>query len=85
MKTNFSASLAGFVLAMSMMAGTASAGVFHHQGTAMQHHSKAKGALVGGAAGAAIGGKKGAIGGAVIGAEVQHHKNRKAEKAAARR
>ena len=41
------------------------------------HHSKAKGALVGGVAGAAVAGKKGAIVGAGIGAAVQHHKNKK--------
>jgi len=42
------------------------------------HHSKAKGALVGGVAGAAVGGKKGAVVGAGIGTAVQHHKNKKA-------
>ena len=56
------------------------------QGTSDQkpekHHSKAKGALVGGAGGAVVGGKKGAAVGAAGGALVQHHKNKKAEKAA---
>jgi hypothetical protein len=55
------------------------------QGTAEQqppekHHSKAKGALVGGAGGAVVGGKKGAAVGAAGGALYQHHKNKKAEK-----
>ena len=58
------------------------------QGTSDQqpekHHSKAKGALVGGAGGAVVGGKKGAAVGAVGGALVQHHKNKKAEKKAAK-
>lgn len=41
------------------------------------HHSKLKGALLGGAAGAVIGGKKGALLGAAVGAEAQHVKNKK--------
>ncbi len=45
---------------------------------APQHHSKVKGALLGGAAGAVVGGKKGALVGAAVGAEVQHHRNKKA-------
>jgi len=49
---------------------------------AEKHHSKAKGALVGGAGGAVVGGKKGAAVGAAGGALVQHHKNKKAEKKA---
>lgn len=40
------------------------------------HHSKMKGALLGGAAGAVIGGKKGAVLGAAVGAEAQHHRNK---------
>ena len=47
-----------------------------------KHHSKAKGAVVGGAGGAVVGGKKGAAVGALGGAAVQHHKNKKAEKKA---
>ena len=47
---------------------------------APKHHSKIKGALVGGAAGAAVGHPKS---GAVAGALYQHHKNKKAAKAAA--
>jgi len=47
---------------------------------AEKHHSKAKGALVGGAGGAVVGGKKGAAVGAAGGALVQHHKNKKALK-----
>lgn len=47
---------------------------------APKHHSKAKGALIGGAGGAVVAGKKGAAVGAAGGALVQHHKNKKAEK-----
>jgi hypothetical protein len=54
------------------------------QQPAEKHHSKAKGALVGGAGGAVVGGKKGAAVGAAGGALVQHHKNKKAEKKAAK-
>ena len=43
-----------------------------------KHHSKLKGALVGAAAGHAMGGH--AKSGAVVGALVQHHRNKKAEK-----
>jgi hypothetical protein len=49
---------------------------------AEKHHSKAKGAFVGGAGGAVVGGKKGAAVGAAGGALVQHHKNKKAAKKA---
>lgn len=45
-----------------------------------KHHSKAKGAIVGGAGGAVVGGKKGAAVGAAGGALVQHHKNKKEAK-----
>jgi hypothetical protein len=41
-----------------------------------EHHSKAKGAVIGAAAGGAIAGKKGAAVGA-SGAEKQHRKNEK--------
>jgi hypothetical protein len=51
---------------------------------AEKHHSKLKGAAVGGAGGAVVGGKKGAAAGAAGGAMVQHHKNKKAEKEAAK-
>lgn len=47
-----------------------------------KHHSKLKGAAVGGAGGALVGGKKGAAAGAAGGALYQHHKNKKAEKEA---
>jgi outer membrane lipoprotein SlyB len=40
------------------------------------HHSKAKGAVVGGAIGGVLAGKKGAAAGAAIGAEKQHKKNK---------
>jgi uncharacterized protein YcfJ len=49
-----------------------------------KHHSKAKGAVVGGVGGAVVGGKKGAAVGAAGGALVQHHKNKKAQKKAAK-
>ena len=49
-----------------------------------KHHSKLKGAAVGGVGGAVLGGKKGAAAGAAGGALWQHHKNKKAEKAAAK-
>ena len=49
-----------------------------------KHHSKAKGAAVGGVGGAVVGGKKGAAAGAAGGALVQHHKNKKAAKKAAK-
>ena len=42
-----------------------------------QHHSKAKGAAIGGVVGKLVGGgKKSAAAGAVIGAEKQHRKNK---------
>ncbi len=40
-----------------------------------QHHSKAKGALLGAVAGGLIGGKRGAMAGAAAGAAMQHHRN----------
>jgi outer membrane lipoprotein SlyB len=40
-----------------------------------EHHSKLKGAIIGGLAGKAIAGDKGAAAGAAIGAEKQHKKN----------
>jgi len=43
-----------------------------------------EGAVVGGAGGAVVGGKKGAVAGAAGGALVQHHKNKKAQKKAAK-
>ena len=48
-----------------------------------QHHSKFKGALVGGVAGHMVGGKKGMILGAAAGALVQHERNKRAQAAAA--
>jgi len=68
----FAISIASMVLAASMIAGPASA-------SSMKHHSKAKGAVVGGVAGHMVGGKKGAVAGAAVGAGVQHHKNKKAQ------
>jgi hypothetical protein len=49
---------------------------------AAKHHSKAKGAMIGGAAGAVVGGPVGAVAGAAVGAEVQHHKNKMARRRA---
>ena len=51
---------------------------------APKKHSKLKGAVVGGAGGAVVGGKKGAAVGAAGGALVQHHKNKKEAKEAAK-
>ncbi|GAC1553459.1 MAG: hypothetical protein NVS2B9_18380 [Myxococcales bacterium] len=45
-----------------------------------KHHSKLKGAVVGGAGGAVVGGKKGAAVGAAAGTLYQHHKNKKEAK-----
>lgn len=45
-----------------------------------EHHSKAKGAVIGGAIGDAVGGKKGAAVGAGVGAWRQHKKNEREEK-----
>jgi len=81
--SRFAASIASMALAASMIAGPASAGLFHHSNTGVKHHSALKGAVVGGVAGHVVGGRKGAVAGAIIGAEVQHHKNKKAEKRAA--
>ena len=44
--------------------------------TGSEHHSKVKGAVVGGAVGGILAGKKGAA----VGAEKQHRKNEKEEK-----
>ncbi len=52
------------------------------QGQPEKHHSKLKGAAVGGVGGAVVGGKKGAAVGAAGGALYQHHKNKKAAKRA---
>ena len=43
---------------------------------APQHHSKAKGALLGAVAGGLIGGKRGAMAGAAAGAAMQHQRNK---------
>lgn len=61
---------------------TAGSARAHDDAAKPAHHSKLKGAAVGGAGGAVVGGKKGAALGAVGGALYQHHKNKKAEKAA---
>ena len=46
-----------------------------HDTTGEEHHSKAKGAVIGALVGDAIGGKPGAAIGGVLGAEHQHRKN----------
>ena len=77
------ASRRAIALTVSALLGTAAlAADDATQATPPKHHSKAKGALVGGAGGALVGGKKGAAVGAAGGALVQHHKNVKDEKAA---
>lgn len=68
------------LLAPAFLAVAAVAGA---QTTTPKHHSKTKGAVVGGAAGAVVGGPVGAVAGAAAGAEVQHHKNVKARRRAA--
>jgi outer membrane lipoprotein SlyB len=47
-----------------------------------KHHSKKKGAIIGGVAGAVVGGPTGAVVGAGAGAGVQHARNEKAKKEA---
>ena len=78
--------IGGAALLFTASPGIASAEDKAQQDTTAQqpekHHSKAKGALVGGAGGAIVGGKKGAAVGAAGGALVQHHKNKKAAKKA---
>ena len=64
--------LAAAAFSMTLFAGNISAATY-------KHHSKAKGALVGGVAGHMVGGKKGAVAGAATGALVQHHRNKKAQ------
>ena len=80
------AALAGAALLLTTPRTALAEDTSANQGSAAQpaekHHSKAKGALVGGAGGAVVGGKKGAAVGAAGGALVQHHKNKKAEKKA---
>ncbi len=82
--------MARFVARLSLasllvLASVAAAAEQPSQGSpapAEKHHSKAKGAVVGGTAGAVAGGKKGAAAGAAGGAMVQHHKNKKEAKQA---
>jgi hypothetical protein len=61
---------AALSLALLLPSASAFAKSYHH-------HSKLKGAVVGGAAGAAVAGKKGAVAGGALGALHQHHKNKK--------
>ena len=60
--------------------GTAAA----QQGAPVKHHSIMKGAAAGAVAGHMSHRRHGAVMGAVIGAEVQHHRNKVARKRAAR-
>lgn len=62
--------VAAALVSFTLIAGNAAAGT-------VKHHSKAKGAVVGGVAGHVVVGKKGAVAGAAAGAAVQHHKNKK--------
>src|SRR5438067_2286830 len=84
-KTSLVSLIAGAALLASATAAPAFAEDAKQQGSAEQqppekHHSKAKGALVGGVGGAVVGGKKGAVAGAAGGALYQRHRNKKAEK-----
>ena len=54
------------------------------QGTPVKHHSIMKGAAAGAVAGHMSHRRHGAVMGAVIGAEVQHHRNKVARKRAGR-
>jgi hypothetical protein len=72
-KRTRSAVLSAF-LALPLAAGT----VVGQQAAAPKHHSKLKGALVGAAAGHVLGGH--AKAGAVVGALVQHHRNKTVKK-----
>jgi hypothetical protein len=81
-KNNFLAALTGAALLLGAGPGRAAEDKAASERPAPKHHSKLKGAVVGGAAGAVVGGKKGAAVGAVGGALYQRHKNKKAEKAA---
>ena len=47
--------------------------------TTAKHHSKLAGAALGAAAGHVVGGRRGMVAGAIIGAEVQHHRNKVAQ------
>ncbi len=69
----------GLILSFVLLLAT-SGGALMAQDAPYRHHSKAKGALVGGAAGAVVGGKKGAVIGAGAGALIQHHRNKKARR-----
>lgn len=71
------AGTAALTMAAATLGVSAPIVVRAQQAPAPKHHSKLKGALVGGAAGAAVGHPKlGAAGGVLY----QHHKNKKAAK-----
>lgn len=78
-RTNIKAALlsAGLILApLGMAAGQQTAPV--------KHHSVLKGAVAGAVAGHMTHRKHGAVIGAAVGAEVQHHRNKVAQKRASR-
>ena len=78
-KTNLKAALlsAGLVFAPLGIAPA-------QQATPVKHHSVVKGAVVGAVAGHMTHRKHGAMLGAAVGAEVQHHRNKVAQKRASR-
>ncbi len=78
-RTNIKAALlsAGLLFAPLGMAAA-------QQATPVKHHSIMKGAAAGAVAGHMTHRKHGAIMGAVVGAEVQHHRNKVAKKHAGR-
>ena len=61
--------LGSMFLSLALVVGAAPAS------STPKHHSKLKGAVVGGVAGHMVAGKKGAAVGAAAGAAHQHHKN----------
>ena len=65
-------------LALTVAPAAAMLGAQSTQPAAPKHHSKVKGAIVGGVAGKMAGGHTKA--GAVAGALVQHHRNKKARR-----
>jgi len=84
-KFGLHAAIAGAALMFTAAPAWAADNSANNTQPAPEHHSKLKGAAVGGVGGALVGGKKGAAAGAAGGALVQHHKNKKARKAASGR
>ncbi len=76
--------LAGSMLVVPMHQAAAQQAPTTQQAPAPhKHHSVAKGAVAGAVAGHMTHRRHGAVAGAAIGAAVQHHRNKKAERAAA--